>query len=304
MIIISNRRVTAIYSLLTKTMKCCCILISALILLAISPSSSIAASFDTQPVHWAYSAFFGTGWYEIEGNRTVFALNLPIRQTLRTASFTEENKRIIGFEIHYPVTIGFHNVDDLPGFIDPDNFGTISFTPGLELEIPITPRWYLRPVVHFGWGTELNNGDAAWIYYAGIKSRYVFPMLSDNLSLLNSLYYAGYNPDIGQSNDLFSLLIGLELRQPLNKVRLKNEALDLHWNFAYSYLVEELAFTPPISSSTTLGDQFIAGLAVSLRERPFKLWFMKFDRIGLEYRFSSNGNFHAISLNMRSLFTR
>src|SRR5210317_1464454 len=97
-----------------------------------------------EPVHWAYSSFFGTGWYQIEDARSVFVVRVPIRQTLRKSSLTESGSRRLGVENRYPVAVGLHDIEDLGGIIENDNFATGSFTPGVELEIPINPRWYLR----------------------------------------------------------------------------------------------------------------------------------------------------------------
>jgi hypothetical protein len=41
--------------------------------------------------HWAFSAFFGTGWYDISDNRSVFIFRIPPRQTLQESSF-EQNR--------------------------------------------------------------------------------------------------------------------------------------------------------------------------------------------------------------------
>ena len=275
-----------------------------LILCIICPASLFAEDTELQPVHWAYSALFGTGWYQVEDNQSVFALNLPLKQTLRSSSIAESGQREIGFIINYALTLGLHNIDDLPGLVHPGNFGTASFTPGLELEIPVTHKWYLRPFLNFGWGSELGSGDAAWIYYAGLKSRYTFPSDSGDWALINSIYYAGYNPDVGHSNDLAAILTGLEYKQQLNKTSSSGDPIDLHWSLAYTYLGDELTFGLPDGSFDSVDDQFEAGLAFGYRNRPIKLWFMKFDSLGLGYRFSSNGKFKGISLNLGSWFTR
>ena len=279
----------------------CCLL---LLLLAALPASLHADDSGFQTVHWAYSAFFGTGWYQIDDNRSVFALNLPFRQTVRPSSITKSGQRKIGFEIHYPLTLGFHNIDDLPGIIEPDNFGTITFTPGLELEIPLSQRWYLRPFINVGWGNELQTNNSSWIYYSGIKSRFTFPADTDNWSLINNLYYAGYNPEIGKSDDLAALLTAVEYRQVLKHSRSSGKPIDLHWSLGYSYLFNDLDFAQTKGGFDSFNDQFIAGLAYSRRNDPFKLGWLKFSRIGLEYRFSSNRTFNGISLNFNSLFKR
>jgi len=259
---------------------------------------------EYEPVHWAYSSFFGTGWYEVDDNRSVFVLRIPPRQTLRQSAFSEAGERQTGIEIKYPLSIGVHNIEDLPGIVNPDNFGTVSFAPGVELEIPVNKRWHLRPFAHLGWGTELNTRSAAWIYYAGIKSRYIIPAGKYEWSLLAGLSYAGYTPDVGRSDHLAVAQFGFEVRQALTKARLVGRAIDLHYNFMYTFLGKDLHFGLPDGGFDPVQDQLEAGIAMSFRDRPLKLWFLNVNRIGLGYKFSSDGNFKAITLSMRSWFTR
>ena len=44
---------------------------------------------------------------------------------------TETGK--LGIEIHYPLSFGLHNMNEVPDFIDFDNYGTVTFTPGVQL---------------------------------------------------------------------------------------------------------------------------------------------------------------------------
>lgn len=255
-------------------------------------------------VHWAYSSFFGTGWYNVDDARSVFVLRAPIRQTLRTSSLEKSGTDKLGIEIRYPVTIGLHDIEDIGGIIENDNFATASFTPGIELEIPVNERWYLRTLAHVGWGSDLRNDDSAWIYYAGIKSRYVFPARKYEWSLLNALYYAGYTPDEGRSDHLAVAAIGAELKQPLSSGTINGEPVDLHWTFMYSFLGNELHFNLPDGTFDPIEDQVEVGLQISMRNRPFKLWFLDVHRIGMGYRFSSDGQFTAITLSMNSWFRK
>ncbi len=267
--------------------------------------SASVLSEDFEPVHWAYASFFGTGWYSIEGARSVFALQVPFRQTIRESSVSETTGRKLGVEIRYPLTIGLHDVEDLGGIVDNDNFGTIAFAPGVELEIPINQRWYLRPFAHIGWGRELETGESAWVFYTGIKSRYIFPSKNKNeWSLLNGLYFAGFRPDEGRSDHLAVASIGVELRQPLSNTKLAGRPIDLHWNLMYTFLGNELHFNLPDGSFDPIQDQVELGFAMSFRDGPYKLWFLNVHRLGLGYRFSSSGEFTAITLHMRSWFTK
>jgi hypothetical protein len=259
---------------------------------------------DFEPTHWAYSSVFGTGFYQIKDSRSVFVLRVPPRQSLRKSSISESGERELGIEIKYPLTIGLHDIEDLTGIIDNDNFGTVSFTPGVELEIPINPRWYLRPFAHIGWGKELDSGESAWIYYTGIKSRYTFPARKNEWSLLNSLYYAGYTPDEGRSDQLAVAELGVELRQPLSNAKVLGRPIDLRWSLMFSFMSNELQFNQPDGDFEPIKNQLDFGLAMSFRDGPLEFWIFKIHQVGLGYRISSNGQFRAITFNMRSWFTK
>ena len=277
-----------------------------LIFLILSVTDSLAAETKAlfEPVHWAYSSFFGTGWYKVEDSRSVFVVRVPIRQTLRQSSLAASGTRKLGVEIRYPVTIGLHDIEDLGGIIENDNFATATFTPGVELEIPINQRWYLRTLAHVGWGSDLRSDDSAWIYYMGIKSRYTFPAEKNQWSLLAGLYYAGYTPDEGRSDHLAIAQLGSELLQPLNKATFHGEPIDLHWTFMYSFLGNELHFNLPDGTFDPIQDQVEVGIQVSLRNRPFKFWFFDIHRLGIGYQFSTSGQFTAITLSMNSWFRK
>ena len=265
--------------------------------------TSASARADFEPVHWAYSSFFGTGWYQKKDARSVFVLRIPPRQTLRKSSISDDGERKLGVEIKYPITLGLHDVEDLGGIVENDNFGTVTFAPGVELEIPINKRWYLRSFAHIGWGKELEVGESALIYYAGIKSQYEFPSKSQyKWYLLNSLYYAGYRPDKGRSDQLSVAEIGVEFLQPLSKANLAGRPIDLHWVLMYSFLGNEIHFNLPDGSFDPVKDQMEIGLQSSFRDGPLKIWFLKVHRLGIGYRFSSSGEFSAITLSMRSWF--
>lgn len=266
--------------------------------------ADVSVKADFEPVHWAYSSLFGTGWYDKKDSRSVFVLRVPPRQVLRTSSISDIGERKWGVEIKYPVTLGLHDVEDFGDLIENDNFGTISFAPGVEVEIPINKQWYLRPFAHVGWGKELDEGGSAWIYYAGIKSQYEFPSESKyKWYLLNSLYYAGYSPDKGRSDHLSVAEIGTEFLQPLDKANIGGRPIDLHWKLMYAFMGNDIHFNLPDGSFEPIKDQWEVSVQASFRDGPLKVWFINVHRLGIGYRFSSSGEFSAITLSMRSWFT-
>lgn len=251
--------------------------------------------------HWAFSAFFGSGWYQISENQNVFIVRIPPKQTLRNSSLVS-GKRTIGIELHYPVSIGLNDVNDFGGLIEQDNFATFSFTPGVELEIPVTEKWSLRPLIHAGWGTESKAGHSAWIYYAGVKSRYTPGGSPIDWSLLNSLYYAGHSRQEGESDALASVMLGAEIRQPLAWRDSSGNQLNLDAHLTYSKLLDQAEFAQPRRLSENVNDQWEIGLALRRSGKPLRIWFVEFEHIGLAYRWSSDGDYRAITFNFHSPF--
>ncbi len=268
------------------------------------PICGLAQELEPPNTHWAFSAFIGTGWYRISDNRSVFVFRIPPRQVVRESSFDELGKRKIGIEIHYPVTLGLNNVSDVGGIIEPDNFGTISFTPGLELEIPVTEKWYLRPFAHAGWGKETDGGSSAWIYYGGLKSRYTPGNSKLDWSLLNAIYFAGYTPQKGVRDNLGSAMMGVEFRQPISWGEAWGDDLNLDWHVTYTRLIDEAKFVSPVQFSQSIDDQWELGLALRRSNKPLRIWFVDFEHVGLSFKSSSNGEFRAITVNLRSPFTK
>jgi hypothetical protein len=283
-------------------------LLACLLSLALA-SPDLAAQLKTpeeepaKQVHWATGAFFGTGWYRVSENRSVFIFRIPPRQTVRESSIDGNGKRTLGIEFQYPLSIGLHNLDQIPDFIDFDNYGTLTFTPGVEVEIPVTPKWYLRPYVHIGYGIESTTSDSAWIYYGGLKSRYQLSSGPVEWSLLNGAYFAGYKPEFDQRGQYGSVMAGLEVSQPLSRFQLGGDSAFLNWHLTYNYMFDRLNFHVDEDRIESINDQWELGLALGKGRKGMKIWFMTFEHIGLSYKWSSNGKFKAIGINLRSPFT-
>lgn len=276
-------------------------------LLAPAPAAVPAdpVALGTEPakqVHWAVGAFFGTGWYQVNDNRSVFILRIPPRQTVREAAFGEDGKRRLGVEIQYPLALGLSRLDDIPDFIDFENYSTISFTPGIQVEIPIDSRWSLRPYAHFGYGWETESQEGALIWYGGIKSRYRLAEGRTRWSLLNGLFYAGYKPQFEERGQYGSVMGGVEFSHPLRNLRLGDAPLDLNWHLTYNWFFDELNFHVDRDRVESFRDQWELGVALGKRHGPIKIWFMEFQQIGLGLRASSNGKFSGLTLNFRSPF--
>lgn len=257
-------------------------------------------------VHWAYSAYFGTGWYQVGDDQQVFALRVAPGWHWGDPGLGEDGGRSVGIDFRLPITVGLHDVDtdDLPSIVDVDNFGTVSVTPGIEVEVPITAQWSLKPLAYLGWGTELEGSQSAWIYWGGLKSRYRFRNGSLDWSVVNSLTYVGYTPDDGPSSDAVPVMAGLEFRWPWGNQRFNDRPVYIDSHMVYTAYLDDLDFLLGGVSRTRIADEWELGVALSHGEDKIKIGFLEFDRLGLAYRFSTSGDFEGVSFVLRSVFDR
>ena len=254
-----------------------------------------------ETVHWAYAAFMGTGLYKLDDNREVFILRVPLDWQWREPALTEDGQRRLGVRFEAPLSLGLHQLDGLNDLVDSDNFGTLSITPGVELDYLASERWKLRGYAHLGRGGATDGGEAAWIYDLGVRSRYAFRHGALDWGLVNELFHAGYDPDGGPADSLGGFLAGTDFSLPLAG---SSSGLALSWDLSYRWLGNNLSFRNRNASTSTFDDEWQLGIALARPGRPFKLGFLSFPQLGLGYRFASEGGFSAITLNFQPLFDR
>lgn len=269
-------------------------------------SGAWAQESDISSVHWAYSSYFGTGWYEVDGDRNVYVLSTTPRWELREPALTEDGLRAIGVELNFPITTGLDtfSVDDISGTVNLDNLASFSVAPGVDITIPITRRWWLRPYAAVGWGTLLNGSESAWTYWAGVRSRYTFETGELHWTVVNSITYVGHTPSDGSSEDFQPIMAGLELDHRLFDARINDEQLWLSWHGTYTAYEHEVELGIRNVSSQPITDQWEFGLALRKQDRPIKIGWFSFDRLGLAYSFSSSGKLKGVSIVFRSVFDR
>jgi hypothetical protein len=279
----------------------------AFILLALfaAPLAAQPVTYDAaKQVHWATAAFFGTGWYRVSDNRETFIFRVPPRQVLREASWSGPGERQVGIELFYPLAFGLHRLDDIPDFLDFDNYGTVTFTPGVAVEIPMSDRWRLRPHANFGVGYERTSGEWARIWYGGVRSHYLLTEAEGrSLALLGALSTAGYKPDFEDRGHYGSALVGLEGRRRARTMTLGGAPAWLNWHLTYSYLFDRLEFHLSPEEVVTVRDEWEFGLALARDGGRIRLGFLGFEQIGLSFKWSSNAEYRAITINLRSPFT-
>jgi hypothetical protein len=270
--------------------------------------SALAQNEPAPPIPWAYSAYFGTGVYQIANGEKAYVFRVSPSWQWREASVDEQGRRAIGWKFRFPVALGVHDLDanDIGSTLSPDNVSALTAVPGVEADIPIGPRWSLRPFANVGWGAEMGSGSSsAWIYWTGVKSRLAFPG-GDGFewSLVNSLTYSGYTNDAHQSNRVLPLFTGFEFDRPIEK-KLGGDPVHIYWHFGYTdYLNHKPLLVGSSVGSIDIEDEWEGGVAFGKGAEPLRLWRLHWNRVGVAYRFSSDGSFKGISVFFSSLFDR
>jgi hypothetical protein len=257
-------------------------------------------------IHWAMAAYFGTGAYKVSDNKEVYVIRPTPRWTIKEDAFdADTGKRTFGWRFKAPIAIGLHKFefDDLPGIIDPDNLGSVSFVPGIEMSIPVTERWTLRPIANVGWGSLTDGSETAWSYWAGIKSRYQLPALGKmNWDLLNTISYVGYSPEKDKQEDMVPLMIGLDFSYPLSEnLTLGGDALNFNWHATYTYYEKDMDFVVQRQTIESVKEAWEVGFSIAKQGKRIDFWRFSLDRIGLGFQESAAG-VRGVKLYFRSVF--
>jgi hypothetical protein len=272
--------------------------------------SALAAE-PPDPIPWAYSAYFGTGVYQVNGAETLYVIRVAPSWRIREGSLDEQGHRTIGWRIRVPIAFGLYEFDtsDLGAAVSLDNVSTVTAVPGAEFDIPMTERWSLRPFANFGWGGQLGGGSSAWVYWAGLKSRFEFSANGFDWAIVNALTYSGYTTGASAngahtSSRVLPLLTAFEFDRPIAK-KIGGEPVHLYWTFGYTdYLADQPLLLGSLVTSVHIDDEWEVGMAFGRGKEPLKLWRLRWDRIGIAYRFSSDHRFQGISLSFSSIFDR
>ena len=264
-------------------------------ILSLCPGAGIAqqqggAPYDPQ-IHWAYSSFLGTGWYKISDERDGFVFRVRPRWKIGEADFDDEGKRKIEYTFRLPLTIGLTRLDfdDIPGTLDPAN-------------IPISDTFFVRPLSQVGYGTVLDDDESAITYFAGVRFRKEFPRENFDWALMGGVGYAGYTPNEGRADDFIHVNLAAEFSHPLSWQISPDAQTLFHWYVGYTDLIDEIKFDFRPDQVQSIGNYWQVGFAIGLREQQIKAWRFSFDRLGLTYSYSRQGEHRGIGIQFRSLY--
>ncbi len=255
-------------------------------------------------IHWAYASYFGTGWYRLDDRQSAFVFKTAPRWSIGEAGFDEDGARSIRYTLRVPVTIGLSQLsfDDIPGAVDPGNVATLAAGISLDADVPVTERFFVRPNIEIGYGGVIGEADRAWTYRASMRGRFSFEPQRFDWALILDGGFVGYDAR-GPGRDNFSFAsVAAEFSHPLNSFRLSGDQALFHWHIKYAAFPDRVRVDNGPDGIGSLRDYWEAGAAIGRREGPLKLWFLRFDRLGLAYSASADSALRGIRFVFRSQY--
>jgi hypothetical protein len=264
-----------------------------------------AQSADAEAFHWGFGSAFGRGTYQLADGSEVQIYRMQFKPRLRETP-TEEG-RGPGVRLVLPFAVGLHDTPADPLALDQpnDRIEQYAFMPGVELEFAPGERFTLRTTMQGGWGSELEGAEqSAKLASFNVRSRVKFVDTLGRPALSAGLQWAGLDPSEGERRALMRFTTGLEFDISVPNWQVRGHSMRL-----LPHVLEDrfyrpppaLAFgeTPDDGERSEIASERQVGLAIG-RTEPFKILFIKFDAVGIAYRFSDQSK--GIRLYLNSVF--
>ena len=231
--------------------------------------------------NWYYAAVYGTGTYKI-GEERVAVLQLPFAYTLRKA--TDEQW---GIKLNFPVSPALASFDLSDFDLGRVKVSGLSVLPGVELEIPLSPVWTVRPFANLGAGWEFQHSTSALIYDIGVSTSYRLSNGEDMISAIGGkLVYAGYQS--GQVKSMLGALsLGGEIGFP-QRWEISGRQAILGVQLIGTAYYDSLDFFMPGTEREVVSREAQVALTLGVR-RQLEVLGIGFDRVGIGYVRGSHG---------------
>jgi hypothetical protein len=255
-------------------------------------------------VHWAYASYFGTGWYEISDQQSAFIANLaPTLRTGEVARIGADDGKAI-YSIRMPLTVGVTRLDfeDVPGILDLENFSTFSAGLRADIDVPVAAKFSFRPSAQLSYGTVLGESDYAWTYRGDIRGRYTFRSGDPGWALIAAAGLVGYDANRGNDDSFTYAAIGAEFAYPVRWFGSGDSQTLFYWHLLYTDFLDRMEVQGFSDQFEEITNYWQAGFAFGKRDEPIKLWFFRFDRLGLAYDISPSGQLRGLKFVFRSLY--
>jgi len=246
-------------------------------------------------INFGFATQLGSGVYSVSG-RTLQIYNVPFGYTLPAADGAKVRVRL-----KLPVTIGiadFKPIDVVESGL-PEGLDSLSFVPGVEVQIAVSENWQLEPFIEAGVARDLSNELDQHVYAGGLRSVYGFDRGDTRWELSQEVLHVIVEEEAtGLRDDCTRLRLGATARRSLNA-----EIAGRQTDYLVYGVVDAYTDLPagPASGEDDDGGGAQVELGVSFGTvETWRIWHMPVPRIGLGYRFGDD--LSAIRLVLGSAF--
>jgi hypothetical protein len=231
-------------------------------------------------IDFGFATQLGSGVYTMSG-RTLQVYKLPFGY-----DFERPEQARVRARLTLPVTLGFLDFEpiDVAHTGLPDSVDSLSFVPGLKLEIQVAPRWRLQPFVEAGIARDRTSDLDQRIYSAGLRALYDREADGTAWQFCEELLYTGIDQrSLDRSDDFTRLRVGVTARRPFDVAGDGRRADYLVYGFSEVFI--ETPDSPLNGEEDDGGEpQFELGVTFGTTQT-IRIWQIPLPRIGVGYRF-------------------
>lgn len=243
-------------------------------------------------INVAYALILGSGIYEI-GGRRAYVLNMPFKFVLN-----EPEARDWSLNLLLPVTIGVLDVDwdEFWGDgLDGDRLQTLGLTPGIEMNIPLTDHWTLKPFVQAGYVHDMKEDYDAWVYMGGLRSLGSYQLGAYTIGLGAAVTVLEQRPrSRGENTGVGVIDLGLDVRRALD-MQLRGQPLELSVFAIASHYYNDLDLLSIRDDDFHIKRTYEIGLTMGTA-KPLRMLGMDWQRVGMGYKWGDG--IESITFNM------
>ncbi len=243
--------------------------------------------------NYSFAVWLGSGYYRVKDSDKRFAvLRVPAAITLREADI-EKSALIdrLGFRLLLPAIVGYEKETDT-NF----SFGAAAVVPGLEVQIPVSKYWILKPFAQAGAGKDTAGGEVQYIYGGGVRSLISIPWYKFVFGIGNSLVLAEDRDSTSSDSSGFSLMnVGLDVQYPTN-LTIFNRRINVGGFFFFFFFRNRVDIFRDDGETDRINRLYDISLTIGFSEK-LSIWKVGLDRVGIDYRWGSQ-DFRGIGFNM------
>lgn len=234
-------------------------------------------------INFGFATQLGSGIYSVSG-RTLQVYRLPFSYSL-----TRDEESRFRPRLTLPLTIGF--LDFRPrDVVDsgmPERIDSLSFVPGLALEVRMTEKWELEPFIEAGVSRDRSREINQRVYATGLRSIHRFDGDIADRQLVAEILHAVVDlPDVDERDDFTRFRLGASARRPFRPGDGGSRPDFLVYGIAD--LFSDVPTGPATGEKETDGlVQFEVGMTFGMTEN-MRLWRIPLPRIGFGYRFGED----------------